>query len=61
MNDTVFCENSELEIKAITDKYYDLFWNDGTNQKQLYITEPGNYFVMATNRCGTDSASVVLD
>jgi gliding motility-associated-like protein len=51
-NDTIICEDSRIDIN-IPAGNYNLLWNDGSSELTRSITQAGNYWLTASNLCGS--------
>ena len=57
-NDTTLCENTSLILNAgVADNY---LWNDGTSGSTLEVSTGGEYWVEASNDCGSVSRDTIL-
>lgn len=59
--DTVVCTNSTLILNAQADRTVSSFlWSNGANKKTNTITSSGTYWVKVSNKCDTNSDTVVV-
>lgn len=52
-----YCEGDTLTLTAGMGNNY--LWNDSSNTPSIYVTEPGNYWVIVNNLCGIDTSEIV--
>jgi gliding motility-associated-like protein len=61
-NDTSFCAGQSLTLDA-GPGFTDYYWNNGTVSQQLFVDQPGMYYVkgVAANGCKTADTLIVLN
>ncbi|MCD4731337.1 MAG: PKD domain-containing protein, partial [Bacteroidales bacterium] len=60
-NDTAFCVGDSLWLFAYPwNNEYDIFWQDGSSDSACLVWQEGEYWVMATNVCGTSTDSILI-
>lgn len=61
-NGGLFCVGAPINLTAVTNSTpANLVWNDGTPGNSLTVTDAGVYTITATNGCGTDSDTAVVN
>ena len=58
-NDTVICEDSRIDVQ-LPQGNYSLLWDNGSTFFNRSFTHAGNYWLTATNICGTATDAFVL-
>ncbi|MDW3197031.1 MAG: gliding motility-associated C-terminal domain-containing protein [Cytophagales bacterium] len=58
--DQTLCDTNtvELELTAVPGTYT---WQDGSESPRYEVSQPGNYWVLVENACGSDSDTVRID
>lgn len=59
MGDTTLCENDTVILSAIGGISY--LWNTGSTDQTIDVTGAGEYWVIAMNGCGSDTAFIQID
>ncbi|MCD4665668.1 MAG: gliding motility-associated C-terminal domain-containing protein [Bacteroidales bacterium] len=60
-NDTGICLGDSISLNILPpDNGFDFIWQDGSNDSVFHVTEQGEYWVQASNECGTDTDSVFV-
>ncbi len=60
-NDTIVCPKQNLFLGDIASPYDTFKWSDGSSKKTLHVTAPGNYWLHATETCGTSRDTIRID
>lgn len=58
-SDSMFCNDPRITFN-FTSPNTSYLWQDGYSSSTREITQPGLYWVVATNKCGSDSFSVLI-
>ncbi|NUM31927.1 MAG: gliding motility-associated C-terminal domain-containing protein [Bacteroidetes bacterium] len=58
-SDSMFCNNPRISYD-FTSPNTNYIWQDGNTSPKRQITEPGLYWLVASNKCGKDSFSVLI-
>jgi len=59
-NDTLLCSGTEL-VLDVSNILGSVFWNDGTADPVFWVKETGDYWVLASNKCGEDADSIHVE
>ncbi len=61
-NDTVICDDSEIHLSVAAGDYT-LLWEDGSSSNYRIVRQAGNYWVTASNYCGsvTDDFNLLVN
>ena len=58
--DTFLCTGMEYILKPVINTNADLLWQDGSSGASFTVTNPGVYFLTATNECGSYADSLTI-
>lgn len=58
--DTFLCENNSLLLNAFS-AHAEYLWQDGSQQPEFEVTEPGQYEVTLSNPCGTAQDNIEIN
>jgi len=62
VNDTSFCFGDSLWLNILPyGNNYNLTWQDGSEDSVFLVTQQGNYWVIASNQCGSNADSVFVN
>lgn len=59
--DTTLCEGTTLLLQSAVDPQTMIEWQDGSSALNYLVTQPGTYSVLASNRCGTDTDTILIE
>lgn len=60
-SDAIICSDSSKILQANNVLYTSYLWQDGSMNNSYYVNSKGLYILTATNICGTDIDSVLID
>ena len=60
-NDTLLCDGDVILLTVNGEDTYSYTWQDGSTEITYTVSQPGTYFVTASNECGTATASTFID
>ncbi|MCF8368598.1 MAG: DNRLRE domain-containing protein [Bacteroidales bacterium] len=58
-NDTVICNNDTILLSA-GEGFETYLWQDGSENPEFIVTEPGLYYVIVANQCGEATDSIYI-
>ena len=58
--DTTLCEGATLLLQSSADTQTMIEWQDGSTAPNFLVNLPGTYSLSASNRCGTDTDTILI-
>lgn len=59
-NTPIICPNSTISLEAIAQHAQNIAWTHGPTSPLIQVNQAGTYTVIATNACGSDTATIQL-
>ncbi|HEX5149881.1 MAG TPA: gliding motility-associated C-terminal domain-containing protein [Parafilimonas sp.] len=58
--DTAICNGSEIILQPGMNTSVNYYWQNGSTLPYYTVTQPGNYFLTASNKCGSYTDSILV-